>query len=202
MQRIVLFDADGVVVERKPLFPSLNRDYGITKERLDKFFDGPYAECMKGKQDLKVAAKTLLDEIGWRGTVDDFLRYWFTRHTIQNNEMIDYIDKIRLNGTKCYLATNNDWHRTQYLDKEIGLGNHLEGIFSSCYIGAVKPENAFYEFCHAVLHKEYKIKRKDVLFIDDLQENIEAAQVFGFEARLFKGNKDFIRFMEKQKSAF
>jgi putative hydrolase of the HAD superfamily len=55
------------------------------------------------------------------------------------------------------------------------------GIFS-CEVGAIKPEEAIYEALFAALG----CAPNEIIFVDDLRPNIEAARVLGMNAFLWK----------------
>jgi FMN phosphatase YigB (HAD superfamily) len=67
--------------------------------------------------------------------------------------MKEYILKLKDNGVKAYLATNNEKYRTEYLWNVVGIKNFLEGLFSSCYLGYMKPEVEYWQEIYKVLNK-------------------------------------------------
>lgn len=55
--------------------------------------------------------------------------------------------------------------------------------FYSCSLGVAKPEVAFFE---QILH-ELDLQGNNVLFLDDRQENVDAAQRVGLAAEVYVG---------------
>ncbi|MDR2109779.1 MAG: HAD family phosphatase [Spirochaetaceae bacterium] len=55
------------------------------------------------------------------------------------------------------------------------------GIFS-CEVGAIKPEEAIYEALFAALDRN----PNEIVFVDDLRPNVEAARILGMNAFLWK----------------
>lgn len=49
MIKVVLFDADGVIVNGEIFSNVLKQDYGLTKEDTLGFFKGKFLECLIGK---------------------------------------------------------------------------------------------------------------------------------------------------------
>jgi len=63
----------------------------------------------------------------------------------------------------------------------------------SCRIGAVKPEPAAFHWCLA----ELGVDATDVLFVDDRQENVTAAEAVGIRAKLFVGAEDLLDHLDR-----
>jgi putative hydrolase of the HAD superfamily len=81
-----------------------------------------------------------------------------------------------------------------------GYGNFLRqfhGIYYSHHMGMRKPEAAFFE---KVL-TDQKLKAESVLFIDDTDENIRAAENLGINCWHFKPEKDSLSDLGKVLSA-
>jgi putative hydrolase of the HAD superfamily len=95
-------------------------------------------------------------------------------------------------GHRCYLATNNEKHRTEYLIRDRGLGQWFDGVFSSADIGAKKPEGDYFD---AILRKIPEHK-EDIIFWDDDAKNVEGAERCGLKAETYT---DFDSFVQKMK---
>lgn len=54
-------------------------------------------------------------------------------------------------------------------------------IVQSCYVGAIKPEPAIYEFAT----KQAGVKPSEILFIDDQKVNVKGARAYGWQAEWF-----------------
>src|SRR6266550_2446895 len=146
MIKAVLFDADGVTINTTERFSSyLDRKYGISVEVTNPFFLGVFQKCIIGKADLKEEIGKYLPKWGWKKSVDDFLKIWFeSEHTI-HQPLIDEIHKLRKRGIKCYLATNQEKYRTQYILENMGFENVFDGTFSSSEVGHLKHTDEYYQ---------------------------------------------------------
>ena len=71
--RSVLFDADGVVILPNRFSAYLERERGLTRERMQGFFRGIFEECIVGRADLRVVLPPFLAAWGWHDGVDAFL---------------------------------------------------------------------------------------------------------------------------------
>jgi putative hydrolase of the HAD superfamily len=61
----------------------------------------------------------------------------------------------------------------------MGLDNKFDGMFVSCELGSRKP---FTEFFTKAYQQLAPVSKSEILFYDDLAENVSAAKDFGFKA--------------------
>ena len=181
--RYILFDSDGVCIQAERFSDVLLREKGITTETTSAFFSTIFQECLIGKRDLKQSLPPYLEEWGIKSSVDELLAYWFSSENKPNTELLNYVQVLRKDGMQCYLATNQEKYRTEYMEHEMGFGNLFDSIFSSANLGFVKPARKFYEIIHTEIGSPNK---KEVLFVDNTLENIQSADEFGFQTILYK----------------
>lgn len=141
----ILFDVDGVLVVSEPFSATLAREYGITMEMTAPFFRGPFGQCLIGKADLKAEIASYLPMWGWRGSVDEFLGIWFTSGQQIDDALLTTVQRLRQQGIRCCLATNQERYRTEYLLTRMELAEQFDGCFSSAYIGYLKDHPAFFQ---------------------------------------------------------
>jgi putative hydrolase of the HAD superfamily len=77
-----------------------------------------------------------------------------------------------------YLATNQEHLRAAYLMENLGLAEHVEGIFYSARLGAKKPDVKFF----AKIQAAVGLRGEEMLLIDDSRQNVEAALKAGWQA--------------------
>lgn len=188
MIKVIIFDADGVLVHSKRKFSvTLAEKHGISLETTLPFFTGPFQKCLVGNSDLKKVILPYLKKWGWDKRVDVLLDYWFSLESKTDKELIKYIKKLRQKGIKCLLATNNEKHRFQYMMDKMGLAKVFNKTYSSAHLGHKKPDQKFFQ----KIYKELKnIKKNEILFVDDSIENIEGVKNFGMHAELYKSIKN------------
>jgi putative hydrolase of the HAD superfamily len=183
MIKSILFDADGVIVQREMYFSQrFSEEFGVPLKRILPFFKQEYQRCIVGEADIKVELKKYVKEWGWEKSVDDLLDYWFLHERKIDEQMLEEIKVLRSSGVKCYLHTNNEKYRSEHLFEKVGLKKHFDGVFSSADLGFKKPQQEFWSAMYNYLDKPDK---HNVLVWDNEEENVQSAKNFGFKAALY-----------------
>ena len=178
--KVLLLDADGVVLKKEELFSErFAREYEVPTEAILPFFRGPYADCQAGSKDLKEELLPFLESWGWEGSVEEFLDYWFEDTEI-DPEISELLATCRVNGIECYMASNNEHYRARHI--EAVLGEQLNGYFFSADLKLKKDNPAYFE----TVLKELGLPASEVGFVDNEEKNVEAAAEVGLEAKLYK----------------
>jgi len=191
--RCILFDVDGVVVRTEMFSVQYQKEYGVSNDEMLPFYTGIFQECLVGKSDLKEVLIKWLPKWRWRGTVDEFLQFWFKAEHKIDERIVKSINSLRNNGVKCFLATKQEKYRLEYMKEEMGFGKIFDGIFSSSDIGFKKPEKEFYEYILKNLKDKYNFDPEEIIFFDDEQKNVDGAKALDIDAHLYEGFKDFER---------
>lgn len=206
--KAIMCDADGVLIIPPERFSKrLEREHGILESLTKQFFDHPFQKCMIGENDLKDALKPYLDDWGWKKSVDDFLLYWFESENYPNNELLEHIGHVRDAGVKCYLATNQEEYRTEFIRLNMGFDSKLDGIFSSAYATAKKPNVLFWAYCYSWIANDLGTTESNIvlapshiMYFDDAQNNVDEACLYGFKSHLYNGLEDFCKIVESELS--
>ncbi|HLW03761.1 MAG TPA: HAD-IA family hydrolase [Ktedonobacterales bacterium] len=178
----MLFDVDGVLIVGELFSVTLAREYGITTEMTATFFRGPFERCLIGKADLKAEIASHLPQWGWRGTVEEFLRFWFTTGQQVDEALLATAQQLRQEGVRCYLATNQERYRTDYLLTQTRLAQQFDGCFASSQLGYTKDDPRFFQ---TVLRALPGVQASDVLFWDDSPANVQTARAAGLHAEVY-----------------
>jgi len=194
MIKVVLFDVDGVLVNGVKFAETLQKDYGISRDQTRDFFRGKFLDCLIGKADLKKEIKPFLKKWKIQLSVDEFIQYWFRSENSVNDSLIEMVKKLKANGIHCYLATNQEQYRVDYILKEMGFAKLFEKVFSSTYVGVRKPEVKYFE----KIIGELQVSKDEVLHWDDISRFVEGARQFGINAELFTDTMNFRQIMSEK----
>ncbi len=187
----LILDADGVLINGESFSETLARDYDVDKAKEKEFFTTHFQDCLVGKADLKEAVAPYLPSFGWKGTVDEFLEYWFKAGHSLDEELIAYIQKLRQSGMRAVLATNQEKYRTDYMLEHMGFAGAFDKIYSSAHLGLKKPALEFF----AKVVEDEGAKKDEVLFWDDDQRNIDGAIEYGIHAEFYSDYASFLKVM-------
>lgn len=182
IMKVLLFDADGVILKSNEYFSErFARDHSVPVEEIIPFFKNEFRVCQEGKADLKAELEKYLPKWKWDKSVDDFIDYWFTTDAQVNEELFVYIQKLRAQGITCYLASDQEKYRAEYLRNVLGFKQKLDGCFFSCELGFKKSQPEFFE----IVVKELNVEPHEIVYFDDEQGNMDTAISVGIDARLY-----------------
>lgn len=189
--KCILFDADGVVIHSERFSVQYQKEHDVSNDDMLLFFNGEFQNCIVGKADLIELVKPWLPKWKWTGTVDELLQFWFKAEHNIDERMVNIIKKLREKGIKCYLATNQEKYRTQYMKNHMRFEELFDHVFSSADIGHKKPEGEFYEFILNKVKNEHNIYPHEIMFFDDSQDNVTEARKLDIDAHFYKNFEDF-----------
>ena len=178
----VLFDADGVIqrpsAQRRQAWQSV---LGPGRS-VDEFFSAVLrAErpAWLGASDFVASFSQLLLEWNCVGTLDDALAAWTMIEP--DFDMLQVIAALRRRNVGCHLATNQEPIRAAYMSERLGYRELFDREFSSCRLGAAKPDAAYFRSLLARL----ELPPEAALFLDDNEANVVSARAVGLHAEQF-----------------
>lgn len=188
MSRELLLDVDGVVIRprNKYFSETYSEDYGVPLEDILPFFKGEYKKAAIGEIDIKIILPAYLAKWGWKGTIEEFLQYWFEKERDVDEKVLGTVRDLRQKGVKVYLVSDNEANRANYLMNEVSLKDKFDGSFFSSDLGITKSDPDFYK---KVVEK-LQIKPEEITYFDDDQKNVDVAKALRIDARLYKTAND------------
>lgn len=140
--------------------------------------------------DLKDVIEPYLSLWWWNASVDEYLHEWFSHENKPDALLIEYIQELRKKGFKCYVATNQEKYRLNYLRNTMNFWIFFDGVFCSAEIGIKKPEEWFYKFILEYLW----VGGDEIVYFDDDEKNILSAEKLGIKSIHYKDRDDFIKY--------
>ena len=194
MIKALILDADGVLIVNAEKFSKkFSAEYGVPIEKINSFFDGPFRECILGAADLKEVISPYLADWGWTEGAPVFLEYWFKEEHHLDESLIAYVKDLRTRGVRCFVASNQEKHRAEYMLEKMGFKDIFEKVYVSANLGHKKPSMEFYE----KMYKDFPETQKDeIIFWDDTPGNVIAAKEFGIKAELYSSFQNFKHTMQ------
>lgn len=192
---VLVLDCDGVVVkghaEGGRWDKHLMRDLGLDTQKLQTLFFQPHWKAISlGEVPMMEVLAHVWPQLGCAETPETFVDYWFANDATLNDDVLAQVEAWRDAGGKAYLGTVQEHNRAAYLWDTLGLSRHFDAIHYSAALGAWKPDAAFYERLHAQLPVT---SPGEVIFLDDVLRNVEAANAFGWRAHHFLHADDLRR---------
>jgi putative hydrolase of the HAD superfamily len=203
----IFFDVDGVIIDgwhskperRKPWDATIEQDLGVNREAFQRAFftpprrgvDSLMSACVRGEGDLKEILAELLPTLGYRGSVDAFVEYWFVKDSNINQDVLEIVRRLRkCEEVELYLATGQEHYRAAYLWNDLGLKEIFSDIFYSARLGVPKHQAGFFDKINA--HLDISPSERP-LFFDDSERVVTAARAAGWAAHIFDTVEDLSR---------
>jgi putative hydrolase of the HAD superfamily len=115
------------------------------------------------------------------GHIDDLIETDVLMWTSLNEEMLGWVIALQQAGIKTAILSNMGEDILAYMRQEFGWLAHFQHHTWSCEVGICKPDPAIYLYTCEKLG----VTPQHTLFLDDRQENIDAAAGVGLNAVLF-----------------
>lgn len=108
-------------------------------------------------------------------------------------KMYDLIAKLKETNLPIALLSNINPTQAQF-SKDSGFFEPFDPCLLSCELGMEKPDPKIFDY---LIHK-LELPAKDILFIDDRPENVDAAKNQGIDAILFKSQAQLVQELQKR----
>ena len=183
--RTVLFDCDGVL--QRPANDWRAELLALVPDRVED-------EAEAFLEDIRLADRAALDgTVDFLGRLQQVLDHWAVSTPAEDvlpvwqrlwvdPEMLEAAMDLRTAGLVCALATNQHNRRAEYMRTELGYQRWFDPCFYSCELGVAKPDPTYFRLIVARLG----VPAAEVLFLDDVLENVQGARKAGLVAEHFE----------------
>ncbi len=146
--------------------------------------------CVSGACDLKEALGRVLPSVGYEGSIDAFVAYWFAKDSNVNRDVLGVVKRLALHtNVELYLVTGQEHYRAHYLWNQLGFRQHFKDIMCSAKLGHLKGTHAFFQAINAALEIA---PAEQPLFFDDQEEIVCLAREIGWDACVFDTGGDLL----------
>ena len=99
-----------------------------------------------------------------------------------NQEMTEWLARIHSRGIKTAILSNMQTDMAAHVRKNFAWLSHVDHQIFSCELRAIKPDPVIYRHSLSLL----RIAPSETIFVDDREENIQAARAAGIQGILFE----------------
>lgn len=164
-----------------------SEDYGIPNDDILPFFKSGYKQSAIGQVDIREVLPPYLEKWGWKGTVDEFLQYWYEGERDVDERVLVAVRSLREGGARVYLASDNEAGRAKYLMEEVRLQDDFDGGFFSSDLGVTKSKPEFFE----KVAESLQVEPNQIEYWDDDPKNVEVACSLGIEGHVYLVFEEF-----------
>jgi putative hydrolase of the HAD superfamily len=197
MIKVLMIDVDGVIVETPQPHGwqrNLEVDLGLASDVLQaEFFEPHFADVVWGRAALRNRLAPVLEVIAPHLTCSQLIDYWLAHDGHLNHELLQQLDRVRGRGLKLHLATVQEHERADYLWRKLDLRSQFDAMHYSADLGWAKPAPEFF----AEIERRSGFAPKEIFFVDDKADNVEAARRCGWHAAVWTGKKTLDELLEE-----
>jgi putative hydrolase of the HAD superfamily len=164
--------------------------FDVDADRLQAvFFHRAWPDVIVGRRRIEPALADAIEELGWAMTVEDLLTAWFEADFTADSDVVDAATAWADDGARLVLMTNQEHRRAQFLKNRLGALMPIDAFVYSAAVGHMKKDPEFYPAAHCQIG--IPENDRDVVFVDDSPENVEAARRHGWTALHFSKARDW-----------
>jgi putative hydrolase of the HAD superfamily len=181
----ILFDADGVVqTTDNKWFYAMTALIGTDEEeKVERFF----GDIMRAELPSLAGHAPFVEPLGevlarWQVETPaaEVLRLW--HHIDVDPDVVAAIQRLRSEGVRCALATNQHPERAAYMRDNLDYDEVFDDLLYSCELGVAKPDPAYF----AAAARRLGTAPGRTLLLDDNADNVAGAKEAGLVAELFR----------------
>lgn len=162
---------------------TLERDLGLSAAALQDlaFGGGRFRDVLAGRVSVIAHLAGVLAALGSPIAPQRLFDYWLARDFRPDPAVLSVVRGLARHGVASVIGTNSDPLRAAALRAAPELAAHFAAVYASGDIGAAKPDAAFF----AAVAQATGAPPGDLLLVDDLATNLEAARAAGWRTLQF-----------------
>lgn len=187
----IIFDLGNVLIEwnkEKILSKICKNDLEYNLFNKFVFQSNLWIDLDNGKISLEFLENQLIVEMGhqYQDQIHELVWNWFNYVDLYD-EVYELIKQLKKKNFQIYVLSNTSSIFHILLDSVLSkVSSVLDGYVISCEVKMMKPQKEIY----LSLVNKYQLDIKDCIFLDDLEENVEAARTLGIKAFQIKERKE------------
>ncbi|CAG5597884.1 hydrolase [Streptococcus pneumoniae] len=187
----IIFDLGNVLIEwnkEKILSKICKNDLEYNLFNKFVFQSNLWIDLDNGKISLEFLENQLIDEMGhqYQDQIHELVWNWFNYVDLYD-EVYELIKQLKKKNFQIYVLSNTSSIFHILLDSVLSkVSSVLDGYVISCEVKMMKPQKEIY----LSLVNKYQLDIKDCIFLDDLEENVEAARTLGIKAFQIEERKE------------
>ncbi len=187
----IIFDLGNVLIEwnkEKILSKICKNDLEYNLFNKFVFQSNLWIDLDNGKISLEFLENQLIDEMEhqYQDQIHELVWNWFNYVDLYD-EVYELIKQLKKKNFQIYVLSNTSSIFHILLDSVLSkVSSVLDGYVISCEVKMMKPQKEIY----LSLVNKYQLDIKDCIFLDDLEENVEAARTLGIKAFQIKERKE------------
>lgn len=187
----IIFDLGNVLIEwnkEKILSKICKNDLEYNLFNKFVFQSNLWIDLDNGKISLEFLENQLIDEMGhqYQDQIHELVWNWFNYVDLYD-EVYELIKQLKKKNFQIYVLSNTSSIFHILLNSVLSkVSSVLDGYVISCEVKMMKPQKEIY----LSLVNKYQLDIKDCIFLDDLEENVEAARTLGIKAFQIKERKE------------
>ncbi|VSL96532.1 hydrolase [Streptococcus pneumoniae] len=187
----IIFDLGNVLIEwnkEKILSKICKNDLEYNLFNKFVFQSNLWIDLDNGKISLEFLENQLIDDMGhqYQDQIHELVWNWFNYVDLYD-EVYELIKQLKKKNFQIYVLSNTSSIFHILLDSVLSkVSSVLDGYVISCEVKMMKPQKEIY----LSLVNKYQLDIKDCIFLDDLEENVEAARTLGIKAFQIKERKE------------
>lgn len=191
MIKAITFDLDGVYfVNGKSNFIANLGKLGISEDEAKQVFlqsDQINKLYKEGKMTDEEYWTWAANEWKLDKTPEELIKLLIDGYEVDNN-VVEIVKKVRANGYKTLICTNNFPARINGLNERFGLLDNFDAYVFSYEVGATKPSTEIFK----ALVEKSGVEASEIVFADDNNDNLAGAKEVGIQAFFYEGFDKFI----------